>query len=514
MAVYENKFNDSEWTRFLPEGHAPLENVLFAPLLLEGKAAGLIGLANKPGGFNEHDAGMVSAFSEIAAIALSKNRALEALQESEERFRTLVENAPEGFYVISAGGILASLNPAFKDITGWHRDEWIGRHFSELIHPDDLPVAKKWFQHVLQGNKTPLHELRVLSKSGEYIIAEFISAPFIKNGKIAGVAGITRNITERKKAAQAISDSEERYRQLFEGSGDAVVVHPILNDGSPGNFIEVNQVACKRLGYTREELLKLSPAVIDAPEMSSQRNKVITDIMAKKHIVFEMVHVAKDGRKIPVEINANFFNLKGQAMILSVVRDSTERKQLEDELRDSEKKYRRLFENTSNGIVIFDSETLRFEDVNMACSNLYGYSKEEFLSLSPLDMSAEAEKSRIAIQKGLDSELTHIPLRYHKKKDGTVFPVEIFAGAFFHKGRKKGIGVIVDLTERMRSEEELKLAYKEAEEKSGKLERFNKLMVNRELEMIKLKKEVNELLEKTGQQRRYETPERIKKAEA
>lgn len=381
MAVYDNAFKDSEWVKFLPEGHAPLDNVLFAPLLLEGKAAGLIGLANKPGGFNEHDARMLSAFGDIAAIALSKNRVLEALQESEERFRALVENAPEAFYVISAEGIITSLNPAFEDITGWPRDEWLGRHFSDIIHPDDIPVAKKWFQHVLRGNKTPLHELRVLSKSGGYIIAEFISAPFIKNGEIAGVSGITRNITERKR--------------------------------------------------------------------------------------------------------------------------------MEDALLDSEEKYRRLFENTSNGIVIFDSETLRFEDVNTACLNLYGYTKEEFLSLSPLDVSAEVEKSRISLQKGLDSEVTHIPLRYHKKKDGTVFPVEIFAGAFFHKGRKKGIGVIVDLTERMQAEEELRLAYKELKEKSENLERFHRITVGRELKMVELKKEVNELLEKLGQSKKYEAPDEV-----
>lgn len=128
--------------------------------------------------------------------------------------------------------------------------------------------------------------------------------------------------------------SAERYRQLFEGVGDAVFIHPLLEYGRPCNFVEVNRVACERLGYSREELLRKSPQEIDAPEFSAARGKAANDILVNKHTVFEMQHVTKDGRRIPVEIHANLFKLKDQTMVLSIARDITERKEYTKNLED------------------------------------------------------------------------------------------------------------------------------------------------------------------------------------
>ena len=158
----------------------------------------------------------------------------------------------------------------------------------------------------------------------------------------------------------------------------------------------------------------------------------------------------------------------------------------EEVLRESEERYRGVFEKTTNAMVIFDSETWRFEDVNYAAIDLYGYTKEEFLSLTVTDMSAEVEKTRVAVQAGVAGELTHIPLRYHKKKDGTVFPIEIFMGTFFSKGRKKGFAVIVDHTERKKAEELLN-------QRLGELERFQKVAVKREFRIRELQERVKEL---------------------
>jgi signal transduction histidine kinase len=93
--VYDNNFEDSGWTAFLPPGHVTLENVLFAPLILDSRAVGVIGLANKPGGFDEHDVHSAAAFADYAAIALQNSRAMEALQKSEARYRALSESLEE-----------------------------------------------------------------------------------------------------------------------------------------------------------------------------------------------------------------------------------------------------------------------------------------------------------------------------------------------------------------------------------------------------------------------------------
>ena len=139
-----------------------------------------------------------------------------------------------------------------------------------------------------------------------------------------------------------------------------------------------------------------------------------------------------------------------------------ERKQAEGALIESETKYRQLFENESDAVMVFDAETHRFEDANRSALDLYGYSKKEFLSLKVEDISAEKNKTKIALQKIkghlLGSKL--VPSRLHKKKDGTIFPVEITSGIFNSNGRKKMVGAVRDISERKRLETQLHQAHK------------------------------------------------------
>ena len=145
-----------------------------------------------------------------------------------------------------------------------------------------------------------------------------------------------------------------------------------------------------------------------------------------------------------------------------IKREISERKQAEKTLIESEEKYRQLFENESDAVMIFDAETHRFEDANRAVLDLYGYSKKEFLSLNVEDISAEKSKTKIALQKIKDnvpgSKL--VPSRLHKKKDGTIFPVEIATGIYNSNGHKKMIGAVRDISERKRLETRLQQANK------------------------------------------------------
>jgi PAS domain S-box-containing protein len=143
---------------------------------------------------------------------------------------------------------------------------------------------------------------------------------------------------------------------------------------------------------------------------------------------------------------------------LAHIRLEREHKRAETKLRESEARYRQLFDHESDAVVVFDAETLQFEDINQAALNLFGYSKTEFLNLGVLDITAEMQKTENQIQllrKG-DESAKRIALRHLKKKDGTTFAADISAGAFFSEGRRKIIGAIRDITIRHRAEEELK----------------------------------------------------------
>lgn len=122
-------------------------------------------------------------------------------------------------------------------------------------------------------------------------------------------------------------------------------------------------------------------------------------------------------------------------------------------LRENEARFRKLFESESSAVMVFDAETLRIEDANPACLRLYGYTKEEFFLLTPKDISGEVEKTGISVKAAIEGKLQHVPLRYQKKKDGTVFPAEIYSGSFLHQNREKCLGVIIDHTEMMKAEE-------------------------------------------------------------
>jgi PAS domain S-box-containing protein len=143
---------------------------------------------------------------------------------------------------------------------------------------------------------------------------------------------------------------------------------------------------------------------------------------------------------------------------LERIRLEQQHKQAEEKLRESEERYRQLFDNESDAVVVFDAETMQIEDVNQAALQLFGYSKKEFLSLIVLDISAEIQKTQQKIEclKKDPFSNKHVPMRYLKKKDGSTFPAEISAGHFISGRRKKIIGTIRDITVRHRAEEELK----------------------------------------------------------
>jgi len=149
------------------------------------------------------------------------------------------------------------------------------------------------------------------------------------------------------------------------------------------------------------------------------------------------------------------------------------RKQAEVALQESGEKYRQLFDTVSDAIMLLDVKTKEFIDVNDICQSMYGYSKDEFLNLRHSSITAEPEESEQSFKKILSGEISRIPLRYHKRKDGTIFPVEISSGTFKLGDRRILCGVVRDITERKQTEEALRKKRKELSQKAKNLEKVN-----------------------------------------
>jgi PAS domain S-box-containing protein len=149
------------------------------------------------------------------------------------------------------------------------------------------------------------------------------------------------------------------------------------------------------------------------------------------------------------------------------------RKQVKAALQESGEKYRQLFDTVSDAIMLFDVATKEFIDVNGICQSMYGYSKDEFLCLKHSSITAEPEESEQSIKQILSGEISRVPLRYHKRKDGTIFPVEISSGTFNLGDRRILCGVVRDITERKQTEEALRKKRKELSQKAKHLEKVN-----------------------------------------
>lgn len=151
-------------------------------------------------------------------------------------------------------------------------------------------------------------------------------------------------------------------------------------------------------------------------------------------------------------------------------------RQAKKQLRESEAKCRQLFETVKDAIMVFDAKTRQFVDVNDAALRLYGYSRKKFLEIKHSDITAEPRKSNASIKQVLAGKLDRIPVRYHKKKDGTIFPVEISTSYITLKDRKLLCGVIRDVTDRMRMEETLKSRQDALKSKAKELREVNKAL--------------------------------------
>lgn len=203
-----------------------IKSLVVVPLSTTKELKGFIGFDSVKNYKNwmPEDIVLLKMLSEILVNALEKLKSDDLLKKSEEKYRKLVDTAPDVIYSLShPEGIITSLNPVFENLTGWRIDEWIGKPFKLLIHQEDKEKTK--IPNSFIRDKRPFTmELRILKKNGEYLVGEFTNVTEVKNSKVTGIFGIVHNITERKMAEEQLRilmnrliDSEEIMRKTASG---------------------------------------------------------------------------------------------------------------------------------------------------------------------------------------------------------------------------------------------------------------------------------------------------------
>lgn len=410
---------------------------------------------------------------EITAVALSmdemtsaiENRILERrlhekqLSESERRLREITSDIADGVFVIDNDGNLTFLNPQGELLLGWKEAELLGKNSHDLFHhlrPDGSPNPGDTCNiHLTVKSKQPYrsYEDYFVRRDGSFLPVALAAAPIMRDDTVVGAVITFQDNTERLLAEKNIRESQIRFYQLFNSARDAKFVVAILPDRRFGNFLEINDAACQRYGYSREEMLLLTPTVINPPECQHDLDQLAESIVDKQQITFERWHISRDGRRIPVEVSSQLFEYKGQMAVLSSARDISERKHAEEMIRENEHRFRTLAHSLRDAILVFDTkETIVL--LNRGGERMFGYSESDLLTrpvatLFPNRPTAIPWFNQLGQFKEQNSEgfsITKEGIARHS--EGSEFPIEISLTSWTRSGERFYSAVIRDISER------------------------------------------------------------------
>ena len=386
-----------------------------------------------------------------------RQRAEEALRESEIKFRAVFESSVDAIGV-SKVGIHTLVNSAYLALFGYADNaELIGKPILDLIAPSHREQILENVRRRASGQVAPIaYETRGLRKDGSEFDMEVHVSSYELNGEIYTVP-IIRDITERKQAQDELRASETRFRAFVNHAADAFFLHD-----ERGNILDVNQQACKSLGYSREELIKMSPLGFD---VGADRDRPITDLVesqldAGETVAFETLHRRKDGSLFPVEVRARPFWQDERRFSVSLARDISERKQAERALQESEERLRQITSSLREVVWLRDAQTRQVLYVNPAFEELTGRTCESFYENRDIVIDTIHPSDKEDVIEALEQRSEGVPFdKEHRivHLDGSVrwvssqiFPVRNEAGDVY-----RWVSIMEDITERKQAEAQL-----------------------------------------------------------
>jgi len=388
---YENDFQNTEFNRFIPEGHAALTNVLMAPLCIRGKVVGLLGLANKQNGFTDDDLRIASAFGELTAIALVNKKTEEflknahdemekrigerteelittnkALVESERKYRMLVEQASDGIFILDREGKINEVNSTACQMLGYTRDEIIRLLVHDLIPKEDLKLTPLKIEEVMAGDKVVIQR-RFRRKNGSLLSVE-VSAKKIDQERLQT---IVRDLTDRKKAEEALRLSDERLAEAQKiarlGNWDWNILTNELYWSS--EVYHIFSLSQKQVAPTYDMFLNS----IHSDDREFVKKSVSEALYGAPYgIDHRIVHPDGKVRYVHEQGKVTFGESGEPVRMIGTVQDITERKEAEKALQDSKAKYQAIVEGF-DGFIYICSEYNSIEFMNDLLMEKVGY---------------------------------------------------------------------------------------------------------------------------------------------
>ncbi|MDE3245711.1 MAG: PAS domain S-box protein, partial [Acidobacteriota bacterium] len=400
-----------------------------------------------------------------------RKRMVAALRSSEELATKTFRAIPEGVLITrAADGQILDVNEGFCRLSGWSREQAIGRKVPELNLWDSAAERDAYFETLRQHGRVENLEAVFHTKTGERRVIA-LSAEMMEQDHETMVLAVAHDITGIRHDEAALLASERLNRAITQSAHDA-----IITTGSPGKIVSWNQGAETIFGYTEAEALG-QPVSMLIPESYLDRHIAGMHSIAsggESHILgktVELMGLRKDGSEFPLELSLAHWETSEGWFATSIIRDITHRKRTEDArrhaeelVRRSETKFRTLYDASPDGVMLLDEGG--FFDCNAAALKAFGCdSIEAFCSKHPADLSPEfqpcgADSRTLANQRiaaALETGHQHFEWLHQRADTGATFPAEVLLNAMELDGRRVLQAVVRDITERKRAEEALRV---------------------------------------------------------
>lgn len=396
-------------------------------------------------------------------LAESLEESEEVIHETEEKYRTIVETARDAIITVDERGRVVLWNKGAEKIFGYPADEMKGKHINKIISEQNRDRHN--FSNIVKRDiSLIITDVEAIRRDGTRVPVDISVTGWHHMGENF-VTAVIRDISERKKAEEALRESERKFRTVFNGVDDIITIVEVRNDGLPGNYIEVNRTAVEKLGYSRDELLNMSPVDLGPTEEELSGN--MRTLLERKTASFDRTYISKDGRRIPVEVNSRLIEIGGRNVVVSVARDMTHRLENERKLRESEEKYRSLFDLSPDYIILLDLEGGVILDINSTLSERLGMPPDELRGTSIYDVEFISDdvkdefRSKLGVMRdGGNIEPYEVALN---DPLGREYTVRIYNKPIHVEGRDCALVVLHDISDLKRTQRMLEKSLEEKE---------------------------------------------------
>lgn len=373
------------------------------------------------------------------------------LKESEEKHRIIAESVNDGILAIDRDGNFTFFNRRAEDITGYSSEELIGNSLMTIVPGEYRPYMTEVIGHIYNGNIATSYEINIPGKDGRKIPLEMnLNVAHNASGESTGIIVAFRDITLRKQADELL----KRYQILSQYANDI-----ILFIGTDGRIQEANETAMLTYGYRRDELLSMNIRDLRVGDSQEVIQKQM-DQADNGGLLFETIHLTKGGKRLPVEVSSRGVTIGNERVLLSIVRDISDRKRIEEVQRESDVRFQNIANSMVEAIISIDDQA-NIVFWNQSAERIFGYTADDMLGKSVT--SIIPGNSREIFLRGMGNYvsgqntvmLSKLVQYTGIRKDGTAFMAEMSLSSWTQNGRIMFSAIIRDITERKHAEEAL-----------------------------------------------------------